>query len=123
MKTYTVPAWKFKEIEAQLQTTITDKISSSFFFQNQEFVCNSAMGDGTGLGWRCLFAHRIADLRLYTGALKPMQYTDHYYAIKSGARERGLQGLLVQYKARKVVLLEECRFESEPKNESQKTLF
>jgi hypothetical protein len=80
----------------------------------QEYVITGAMGNGTGTGWKLLYARRVIDLAKYEGDT-PKSYHEHHF-------KNGYEGLLIKFLKRDIVLLNEVIFKS-VQMELQTTLF
>lgn len=75
---------------------------------NLEFVMTSAVGNGTGKGWKSIDGYRVIDKINYKGLLEPLLYDQHWVDVEAGNRQRGYTGMLIKYLNRELVLIQ-CR--------------
>lgn len=118
-----VPSYKFQEISEKLsvqELAESQSCKASVFWDNKEFVITWAIGKG--FGWACLYGNRIENLDLYQGILKPLYHSEHMTEIDFKRRPRGIEGKIIKYNKRKVVMCEQYEF-IELKQGQQTTLF
>lgn len=84
-------------------------VSGTIFHLNTEYVITGSLSSGL-YGVSCYWGNQVIDLNFYDGQLKPLKYAQHWLEVSAGLRARGYSGMLVTYKGRKLVMLNEVEF-------------
>ena len=110
---FQVPVQKFEAMAKSCSCQSiceSQKAKETVFWQNQEYVICSAIGNGTGTGWASIGGYAVTDLEKYKGDLKPLQYDLHYVEVNAGNRERAYTGMMLICGKRKLVMLDKVKF-------------
>lgn len=117
---------KFEELVkacSVMELSENKPVKATVLLKNTEYVVTGMAGTGTGIGWAEVYANRVVDLIKYRGKLTPLSYLEYRTEVNAGRRERGYEGLLVQYGTRKLVMCEQVVFKKSKERSVQTSLF
>lgn len=97
-------------------------VKATVLLKNTEYVVTGARSS-LDLGWHEIYANRVVDLIKYRGKLTPLTELEYRTEVNAGRRERGYEGLLVQYGRRKLVMCERVVFKKSKERSVQTSLF